>query len=351
MKYNTYEVSEHADGKFTGSVVEKDTASLPEGDVLIRVEYSSLNYKDALSASGNKGVTKNYPHTPGVDAAGTVAESSSAKFAEGALVLVTGHDMGMNTPGGFGQYIRVPAAWVAPCPEGLDLRRAMMLGTAGQTAAMCVERLMHHGIEAVEPGGAGESESGAPEADSSPVLVTGATGGVGILSVALLSHLGYEVIASTGKAEAAPLLKKLGASEVIDRSELSEANPRPLLKGRWAGAVDVVGGETLANVIKSLKYGGAVAACGLVQSPAFQTSVFPFILRGVSLLGVDSAEAPISAKGFYWQQLANEWRIPDEHLNALCKEITYKELPAALNELLKGGVTGRYVLNLSATSD
>ena len=328
MKYRAYEVSEVSENRFIPAVVEKSIDSLPPGDVLIQVQYSSLNYKDALSAAGNKGVTKNYPHTPGVDAAGIVAESSDKKFKAGDRVIVTGHDLGMNTAGGFGQYIRVPAGWVALCPEDLDTRRSMMLGTAGQTAAMCIERLLHLDLK--------------PE--QGPVLVTGASGGVGILAVAILAKLGFEVAASTGKPEAHALLKDLGATHIVDRNEFAEPEPRPLLKQQWAGAVDVVGGHTLANVIKSLNRDAAVAACGLVQSPAFEASVFPFILRGVSLLGVDSAEAPITLKTYLWDLLTQDW-MPDK-LDEICTEIGFDELEPALAKVLAGGMTGRYLLNL-----
>ena len=342
IKFRAFEVSEAADKIFTGKIVEKDTAALPAGDVFIRVEYSSLNYKDALSASGSKGVTKNYPHTPGIDAAGTVAwvgkqpvseqESGSSKISVGSKVLVTGHDLGMNTDGGFGQYIRVPAAWVAPCPKNLDLHTAMLFGTAGQTAAMCIDKLLRFGLD-----------SGLKK-EQGPVLVSGASGGVGILAVAILAKLGFQVTASTGKPAAHSLLKKLGASEVIDRKELSASEPRPMVKGRWAAAIDVAGGETLANIIKSLRYGASVAACGLVDSPKLETTVFPFILRGVNLLGIDSAEAPIRYKTQLWEKLSSEW-MP-AHLADIGQEITFVELPSALDTVLRGGATGRYVLNL-----
>jgi len=323
-------VEEVSEKNFQSEIVDRDIEELPDGDVLIKVHYSSVNYKDALSASGNRAVTRQYPHTPGVDAAGTVANSDVGEFTEGDEVIVTGYDLGMNTAGGFGQYIRVPSAWIVKAPSGLGLRESMMLGTAGFTAALCVEKLITNGVN--------------PE--SGEVLVTGASGGVGIVAVALLSKLGYKVVASTGKSSAHELLTKLGAQQIIDRSSLSESNPRPLLKEQWAGAVDVVGGDTLFNVVKSLKYGGSVACCGLVQSPVFEASVLPFILRGVNLLGVDSVDLPLQTKASLWNKLADAWKLED--LDSLCREIGLDDLEASLGNSLKGEATGRYLLNLDS---
>lgn len=330
MQYKALLVSEVAEKNYSSEVTTLETDALPEGEVLIEVHYSSLNFKDALSASGNKGVTRNFPHTPGIDAAGVVAESSDAAFPAGAEVLVTGYDLGMNTAGGFGQFVRVPASWVINKPEGLTLRDTMVLGTAGLTAALCVDKLLNAGLEAQQ----GE------------VLVTGATGGVGSVAVALLSKLGFDVIASTGKTEAEQWLRDLGASGILDRAELSQDNPRPMLKERWAGAVDVVGGETLFNVVKSLNYGGSVAACGLVQSPAFAATVLPFILRGVNLLGVDSVELPLSVKQGVWDKLAGEWRLGN--LDSMTTEIGFAELDESLQKVLAGKAQGRYLLNLKS---
>ncbi|MDA1372274.1 MAG: oxidoreductase [Proteobacteria bacterium] len=321
-------VSEVAEKEFAAELIERNIADLPEGDVLVEVQYSSINYKDALSASGNKGVTRLYPHTPGIDAAGVVRSSSDGNFQEGDQVIVTGFDLGMNTAGGFGQYIRVPANWVVACPDGMERREAMILGTAGFTAALCIEKLIANGLDP----------------DAGDVLVTGATGGVGIIAVMLLSKLGYRVVASTGKAASHELLKALGASEVIGRAELGEVNSRPLLKERWAGAVDVVGGDTLFNVIKALKYQASVAACGLVQSPVFQASVLPFILRGVNLLGVDSVQLPLTRKQAVWKKLAQEWKLTG--LDEICSEIGFEQLQESLAVVLRGEATGRYLLNL-----
>ncbi len=328
--FKAFEVSEIAEKQFESAIVEKSTEDLPEGDVLIEVHYSSLNYKDALSTSGNKGVTRSYPHTPGIDAAGVVRQSSNSSIKEDAEVIVIGYDLGMNTAGGFGQYIRVPASWVIPLPQGLSLRESMVLGTAGFTAALCLEKLIQNGLNK----------------DQGNVLVTGATGGVGIVALVLLAQLGFKVTASTGKPETHDKLLSLGASEVIDRAELSESNRKPMLAERWSGAVDVVGGDTLFNVVKSLRYGGSVAACGLVQSPMFDASVFPFILRGVNLLGVDSVELPLEEKIEVWNKLGAEWK--PSRLDELSEEIGMNQLQSCLERVLNGQAEGRWVLNLKS---
>lgn len=321
-------VSEGAGGVFEQKVVERDTSELPAGELLIRVQYSSLNYKDALSASGNRGVTRNYPHTPGIDAAGVVAESSVAEFAIGDEVIITGYDLGMNTSGGFGQYIRVPAAWAIKRPKGLSLRESMVLGTAGLTAALCVDKLEQAGLT---PG-------------AGPVLVTGASGGVGSVAVALLSSLGYKVAASTGKTEQGAFLKDLGAQQIIERKALQEGTDKPMLKEQWAAAVDTVGGDILFNVVKSLQYGASVACCGLTAGVAFKGSVLPFILRGVNLLGVDSVELPLVVKASMWDRLSLQWKLGN--LDALVHEVTLEQLPEAITRTLAGKQVGRVLLNL-----
>lgn len=320
-------VSEQS-GNYVCSVTERHIDDLPAGDVLIRVHYSSLNYKDAMSASGNKGVSRNFPHTPGIDAAGVVEASSVAELSIGDEVIITGYDLGMNTAGGFGQYIRVPAAWVLKRPQGLSLRESMILGTAGLTAALCVDKLEQAGLSP----------------DQGPVLVTGATGGVGSIAVALLSSLGYEVAAATGKASQADFLKGLGAAQIVDRSELEAGKDRPMLKEQWAGAVDTVGGDILFNVVKSLRYDGSVACCGLTAGGAFQGSVFPFILRNVNLLGVDSVEQPLVAKASMWDRLSVQWKLD---LSELVQEITLAELPKQIERILAGEMVGRTLVNLS----
>jgi alcohol dehydrogenase len=328
--YKAFEVREETEKNFVGTIVEKSALELAEGSISIEVCYSSVNYKDALSASGSKAVTREYPHVPGIDAAGTVLASTDSNFAVGDEVVVTGYDLGMNTAGGFGQQVTVPGGWVTKLPVGLSLRDSMVLGTAGLTAGLCVNKLLLNGIT--------------PEAGK--VLVTGATGGVGIIACALLVKLGFEVVASTGKLAETAKLTALGVSEVISREAFSEENPRPMLKESYAAAVDVAGGTTLVNVIKSLSYGGSVAACGLVDSPALSATVLPFILRGVNLLGVDSVELPLAQKQQVWNLFANEWALTD--IDSLAETIVLAELPAVLAKVLAGGAIGRYVLDLRA---
>ncbi len=302
--------------------------SLPENTVLVRVQYSSLNYKDALSATGNPGVTRNYPHTPGIDAAGEVVSDDSGRFRAGDPVLVTGHDLGMNTPGGFGEYIRVPVSWILPMPGRLSAREAMLLGTAGFTAALCVEDLLNAGLR--------------PEQGS--VVVTGATGGVGSLAVSILAREGFRVEAVTGKDDAHDWLREIGASEVLSRGELADSG-KPMLRPRWAGAVDTVGGEPLATVLKSLDYGGAAACCGLAASPKLEMTVFPFILRNVRLLGVDSVEQPMERRRHLWERLAYAW-CP-EHLEPfLAEEVSLEHLQPWFRRILDGQVRGRVLVKV-----
>lgn len=326
--FKALQTSENAQGEFENRIVERQVDDLPAGEVLIRVRYSSLNYKDALSASGNRGVTRTFPHTPGIDAAGTVAQSSVGEFAEGDEVIVTGYDLGMNTAGGFGQYIRVPAAWVIKRPHGLSLREAMVLGTAGLTAALCIDKLEQAGLE---PG-------------ESPVLVSGATGGVGSIAVALLAKLGYKVAAVTGKADQAEFLTGLGATQIVERSVLQAGVEKPMLKEQWAGAVDTVGGDILFNVVKSLQRGASVACCGLTAGTHFQANVLPFILRGVNLLGVDSVEIPLVVKASMWDKLSVQWKLTE--LEALTHEITLQELPDAISRMLAAQQVGRFIVRL-----
>jgi acrylyl-CoA reductase (NADPH) len=321
-------VSETADQKFIREIRQKELSDLPAGELLIEVKYSSLNYKDALSASGNKGVTRKYPHTPGIDAAGVVATSSTSQFGAGDQVIVTGFDLGMNTSGGFGQYISVPAAWAVKLPQGMTLKESMAYGTAGLTAALCVMRLMAFGLSK----------------DSGEVLVTGATGGVGSVAVGILAKLGFNVVAATGKTDERDFLRQLGAKTIISREEANDTSGRPLQKGRWAGVVDVVGGNILATAIKSTKYGGLVAACGNTMSADLTVSVYPFILRGVSLLGVDSVEVPMNTRLRTWQKLAQDWKLD---LSGFVSECALEELSPKSDLILKGGIRGRVVVDLS----
>ena len=321
-------VSETVEKSFPREIRERALSDLPAGELIIEVKYSSLNYKDALSATGNKGVTRKYPHTPGIDAAGVVADSTTKLFAVGDQVTVTGFDLGMNTSGGFGQYISVPALWATRLPQGLSLKDSMSHGTAGLTAALCIIRLMASGLTK----------------DSGEVLVTGATGGVGSVAVAILAKLGFNVVAATGKASEHDFLKGLGAKAIISREEANDISGRPLQKPRWAGVVDTVGGNILATALKTTKYGGLVAACGNAMSAELNVNVFPFILRGVSLLGVDSVEIPMRARQMAWNKLAGEWSIDVERL---VTEVSLEELNPKIDQILKGGIRGRVLVNLS----
>jgi putative YhdH/YhfP family quinone oxidoreductase len=322
-------VREGPEKSFQREIEERSVSDLPEGEVLIRVTHSSLNYKDALSAIGNRGVTRSYPHTPGIDAAGEVAESDSGDFSPGDRVLVTGYDLGMNTAGGFGQYIRVPAGWVVPIPDDLSAEESMAYGTAGITAALSVFHLESRGI--------------APEGGQ--ILVTGATGGVGSLAVSFLAKGGYEVVGVSGKPEAESFLRDLGAASVIGREEATDDSGRPLLKARWAGVVDTVGGEMLATAIKTTKLHGSVTCCGNVASADLPMTVYPFILRGISLLGIDSQNCPMDVRRHLWGKMANEWRV--DHLDRMTERVGLSELSGHIDEILAGKKKGRTVVDLS----
>ena len=323
-------VTQTAPSQFQRSIVTRNLDDLPAGEVLIRVRFSSLNYKDALSASGNRGVTRRYPHTPGIDAAGEVLESVSPDFSPGDAVIVSCYDLGMNTSGGFSQCIRVPAKWVMPLPAGLTLRESMVYGTAGFTAAQSVDRLQRHPV--------------LPE--QGKVLVTGATGGVGSMAVAMLSLSGFTVTAVTGKPEQEPFLRDLGAREIVLRENSIDRSGRMLLKGKWGGVIDTVGGEMLATAIKSTRYGGAVTCCGNTASPDLPLNVYPFILRGVSLIGIDSAECPMAARILIWQKIATTWRLPN--LERVATEISLKALDQHIECILQVKQKGRVILNLDA---
>jgi len=318
-------VEENETNHFTRIIKEKTTDELPAGDLLIRVHYSSLNYKDALSASGNKGVTRNYPHTPGIDAAGVVEHSTSEKFKQGDEVIVTSYDLGMNTSGGFGEYIRVAADWALKLPAGISLKEAMMIGTAGLTAGMAIYQI----ILKVMP-------------NQGEVLVTGASGGVGSMAVAILAKLGYRVVAGTGKPEAGEILKKLGATQLISREELTAGKERPMLKPRWSAVVDTVGGDILANAIKSTNLNGVVACCGNVASPDLNINVYPFILRGASLVGIDSQNFLMPNREKIWSLLATDWK--PIFLPELFQEVNLEGLNEKIELILQGKITGRVVL-------
>ncbi|MGO1469269.1 MAG: YhdH/YhfP family quinone oxidoreductase [Tissierella sp.] len=327
-KFKAMLITETAEKKYERNIVDKEIKDLPEGDILINVKYSSLNYKDALSSIGNKGVTRNYPHTPGIDAAGLVVESSSDKFQAGDKVIVTGYDLGMNTWGGYGEYIRVPKGWVVKLPEGLTLKESMIYGTAGFTAALSVYRLINAGVK--------------PE--DGEILVTGATGGVGSTAISILNKLNYDVIAASGKASKKDMLVKIGAKDVIGRSELENSSNRALLKGSWAGVIDTVGGDILSNAIKSTKYGGSVTCCGNVSSGDLDTSIYPFILRGVSLLGVDSVQTDMETRIQIWNHLASDWKI--DNLDENVEEVSLEEVSEKIDQMLEGKHSGRTIINI-----
>ena len=327
MAFRAFRVEKNDSG-FVRSVIERNVEDLPEGDVLIDVQYSSLNYKDALSATGNPGVTRVFPHTPGIDAAGSVLASTDTRFAEGDGVVVIGFDLGMGTSGGFAERIRVPANWVVKLPEGLTARESMLIGTAGFTAAECVQKLEQAGMTP----------------DSGPILVTGATGGVGSVAVKLLATLGYEVAAVTGKPEQHDWLRSLGASELLTREAAAEGAEKPLLAERWGGVVDTVGGDILFNGVKSLRYGCSLAACGLVAAPQFGASVLPFILRHVNLLGIDSVQLPLPQKTQIWSRLATDWKLD---LSELEETLSLHDLSAAIDRILAGQMVGRGLVDLS----
>ncbi|MFO7750971.1 MAG: YhdH/YhfP family quinone oxidoreductase [Desulfobacteraceae bacterium] len=322
-------VVEEEDGKYPGQIRTRAINDLPDNELLIRVHYSSLNYKDALSATGNKGVTRKYPHTPGIDAVGTIARSEVAGFKEGETVIVTSYDLGMNTDGGFGQYISVPSAWAVKLPDGMTAKEAMILGTAGLTAGMSVLRL----TDQVSP-------------DRGTVVVSGATGGVGSLAVAILDKIGYTVAAVSGKEAEQDYLYRLGAAEVISRKEFEEENPRPLLKDRFAGGIDTVGGAVLDTMVKSIHPMGVVTCCGNAASPKLNLTVFPFILRGISLVGIDSQNYPMEKREKVWQRLAGEWK-PDQ-LMAVHQEIFLAGLGEKIDAMLAGKLKGRTLVDLEA---
>ena len=321
-------VTKNNEQQFVRDIRSRQLDELPPGDLVVRVRYSSLNYKDALSATGHPGVTRQFPHTPGIDAAGEVVSCESGAFAPGDPVIVTGYDLGMETDGGWGEYIRIPAEWAVPLPTGLTLRDGMILGTAGFTAALSVLKLLHAGVT--------------PE--SGDILVTGATGGVGSIAVAILARAGFRVVAATGKSGDTRFLQTLGAAEVITREQVTAGVERPMMKERWGGVVDVVGGETLAAAVKSTRYGGAVTCCGLVGSIELPLTVYPFILRGVQLIGIDSVNCPVTIRRQIWEKLAGEWK--PEQLAEVVTEVSLEQLEEKIQAILHGDVRGRVIVKL-----
>lgn len=326
MDYKALVVSEN-EGKFIQSIKILDTNDLVKGEVLIRVHYSSLNYKDALSATGNKGVTKNYPHTPGIDAAGVVVQSDSDLFKDGDKVIVSGYDLGMNTAGGFAEYIRVPDAWVVSLPDGLSLKEAMIIGTAGFTAGISITRLS----QLVRP-------------EDGKIIVSGATGGVGSVAVSILKKLGYQAVAVSGKESEYDYLHSIGASEIIARTDFQETDNRPILSAQYAGGVDTVGGTILEKILKSLNPLGAVTTCGSVSSTQLNMTVFPFILRGISLIGISAQNYPMHLRSALWEKMANEYK--PVNLLQLYNEISLEKVPQHIEMILQGKLKGRTIIKL-----
>ncbi|HJT59216.1 MAG TPA: oxidoreductase [Ktedonobacteraceae bacterium] len=313
---------------FTAQVQQLTIDDLMPGEVLIHVAYSSVNYKDALACIPEGRIVRSYPFVPGIDLSGTVVESSDPRFSEGDKVIITGYDLGVSHYGGFSEYARVKADWIVPLPEGLTLKEAMIFGTAGFEAALALDRLEKMGLK--------------PERGT--VLVTGATGGVGSMAISMLAKRGYIIAASTGKQSEHAYLKELGASNILSREEVSAESSRPMEKELWAGSIDSVGGNTLAYILRTTKYGGSVAACGLTGGTALSTTVFPFILRGVNLLGIDSVFCPVDERRDLWQRMATD--LKPSRLDNMMNEVTLDELPEVTTSLLKGNVRGRTVVRL-----
>lgn len=321
-----YVVEKLEDKKFSSDVKEVEVPKIEEGEILIKTSYSSLNYKDALSSVGNPGVTRNFPHITGIDVSGTVEESNSEEFEKGEKVVVTGYDLGMNTNGGHSQFVKVPSSWVIKIPKGLDEKEIMTYGTAGLTAALSINEIVKNGISVGE------------------VLVTGATGGVGSIAVSILSKLGFNVTAISGKEDKIDFLKSLGAKEVILRKDFDIEDKKPLGSEKYDAVVDTVGGNILAQALKIVKYDGVATCCGLTSSFKLDTNVFPFILRGVRLIGIDSVECSIEKKKSAWEKLANEFKI--DTLEKLTNEITINEIKETYGKLLEGKAVGRYLVKL-----
>jgi putative YhdH/YhfP family quinone oxidoreductase len=330
--FSAFVVRKDNDGNVSSRVERITDEQLPLGEVLIRVAYSSLNYKDALAVRGHPGVVRAFPHVPGIDCAGTVVESTSPEYGPGDEVIVTGYEFGAGQWGGYSEFARLPAEWVVPLPNGLSLRDAMIYGTAGFTAAQSVAAIIARGITP----------------NRGPVLVTGSTGGVGSIAVAILARLGYQVEAVTGKREQHDWLRRLGAQKILGRDDVLDDTDRPLLRSRWAAAVDTVGGTPLATILRSIGHRGCVAACGLVAGTDLPLTIYPFILRGVTLAGIDSAQCPRPERLEMWKNLAGPWRVPQ--LNEIADEITFNELPDRVQKILAGQIAGRTIVVPSAAA-
>ena len=318
-------VEEDALGSFIQIIKNKKVCDLPSNDLLIKVSFSSLNYKDALSFSGNKGISKSYPHTPGIDAVGIVEKTSVSQFNIGDKVIVSGYDLGMNTPGGFGEYIQVPKTWVCHLPNGLDSLESMIIGTAGLTAGLCVDLLKKN-----------------TNIEGKRVVVSGATGGVGTIAIKLLTMLGAEVTAITSNLDSKEHLIMLGVREVILVTEFHNSIQKPLNKGTWDFAIDVVGSTILSGLIMSMKYGGIIACCGNVGGANFDANVYPFILRANQLVGIDSAETSIDKKSKIWKLFGSDWKL--SNLESLHKIVLIDEVFAEVDKILNGEQIGRVVI-------
>ena len=329
MTFNALVVEKNEDGKTSASVQAITEAQLPEGDVLVAVDYSTVNYKDGLCIGPGGGLVRNYPHVPGIDFAGTVEVSSDKRYKAGDKVVLTGWRVGEAQWGGYAQKARVKADYLVPLPASLDTRQAMAVGTAGVAAALAVMALEKHGMQPSD----------------GPVLVTGATGGVGSVATAILASKGYDVTAVTGKADAADYLKSLGATNIVDRSELNEVVKRPLEAETWAGCVDAVGGEMLARVLGQLKYGASAAAVGLAGGAGLPTTVIPFLLRGVNLLGIDSVVQPYANRLEAWNEIATH--LPMQQLESMIEMATLSDLPTLGKAILKGDTKGRVVIDVN----
>ncbi|HKF35313.1 MAG TPA: acryloyl-CoA reductase [Ktedonobacteraceae bacterium] len=315
---------------FTSGFKELTLADLPAGEVVVRVAYSDVNYKDGLACIPDGKIVRSYPFVPGVDLSGVVVESSDSRFKPGDEVLATSYELGVSHYGGFSEYARVKADWVVPLPQGLTLKEAMALGTAGFTAALAIHQLEKNGLK--------------PQ--NGPVLITGATGGLASIAISILGSHGYTVFASTGKSSEQDYLKRLGASDIMDRQETSAESTRPLEKERWASSIDSVGGSTLAYLVRTTKYGGSIASCGNTGGPNFSTTVFPFILRGINLLGIESVYCPMELRKELWHRLAGDYK-PRHLLDTIAHEVTLEELPQAVAAILKGGTRGRTIIKVS----
>ena len=325
-QFQAYQVGKNEEGQRC-ALTQLDDSDLMEGDVTVRVEYTTLNYKDGLALTGRSPVIRKFPLTPGIDFSGTVLESEHADFKAGDQVILNGFGVGEAHSGGYAQKARVSGDWLVPMPDGLDTRRAMAIGTAGYTAMLCVLALERHGIKP----------------DAGDILVTGAAGGVGSVAIAVLNKLGSRVVASTGRLQESEFLKGLGAAEVVDRAGFAEP-ARPLGREVWAGAIDVAGGNTLANVLSQIKRGGAAAICGLAESMNLPTSVAPFILRGIAMYGIDSVMAPIPLRKLAWQRLVSD--LDFELLDELSFDLDFADLPQAGADILDGKIRGRAIVKV-----